>query len=281
MADQPEGATGTDWTAAQNDLIIADYFEMLALELAGQPYNKAERNRALQSLTGRPSSSIERKRQNISAILDKLGEPWIVGFKPLPNYQRSLLDAIERSRDKVGKLDIAAISPSPTPNGGDGLSWVPPPPKINKPSPEPAALKRLIRKFDPASRDARNRTLGKLGEERVFFAEREKLLASGQSSLAKKVEWISETQGDGAGFDIRSFNNDGSDRLIEVKTTNGMERTPFFLSENERTFAIERSDAFRIVRLYDFARAPKAFEISPPIEEAVHLQPTNYRAAFH
>ena len=280
MVELTEGAIGTDWTAAQNDLIVADYFEMLALELAGKRYNKAERNRALQAFTGRSPGSIERKRQNISATLDRLGELWIVGFKPLPRYQHSLLDAIERYRDKAEVLEIAGESAPPAQIGGDGLSWVSPPPKlVNSPS-EPAALKRLIKKFDPASRDARNKILGKLGEERVLLAERDKLLASGQSNLAKRVEWISETQGDGAGFDIRSFNNDGSDRLIEVKTTNGMERTPFFLSENERTFAIERSDAFRIVRLYDFARAPKAFEILPPLEETVHLQATNYRAAI-
>lgn len=40
-------ATG-DWQDSENDAIVADYFTMLAMELAGQSFNKAERNRALQ-----------------------------------------------------------------------------------------------------------------------------------------------------------------------------------------------------------------------------------------
>lgn len=38
---------GIDWTDEQNDAIVADYFAMLANDVAGRPYSKAERNRAL------------------------------------------------------------------------------------------------------------------------------------------------------------------------------------------------------------------------------------------
>jgi hypothetical protein len=78
--------TGTDWTDREIDLIVADYFDMLRLELAGQSYVKAHRNAALQELTRRSRGSIERKHQNISAVLVKLGMPWISGYKPLANY---------------------------------------------------------------------------------------------------------------------------------------------------------------------------------------------------
>jgi hypothetical protein len=44
---------------------------------------------------------------------------------------------------------------------------------------------------------------------------------------------MSEEDGDGAGYDIASFAPDGRPRLIEVKTTNGWERTPFHISRNE------------------------------------------------
>ena len=47
-----------------------DYFVMLAEELRGERFNKAEHNRAmLQRLNDRTRASIERKHQNISAIL--------------------------------------------------------------------------------------------------------------------------------------------------------------------------------------------------------------------
>ena len=66
-----------DWTNEQNDAIVADYFAMLAEDIAGRPYSKASHNRILQAVTGRPRGSIEYKHQNISAVLKGLGEDWI------------------------------------------------------------------------------------------------------------------------------------------------------------------------------------------------------------
>jgi hypothetical protein len=62
-----------EWSDEENAAIVADYFGMLALELAGKPYSKSERNRSLQSLTGRGRGSIEYKHQNISAIPERPG----------------------------------------------------------------------------------------------------------------------------------------------------------------------------------------------------------------
>jgi hypothetical protein len=156
---------------------------------------------------------------------------------------------------------------------------LPPAPSID-PKPKPQSLQRLVRKFDPARRDARNRELGKQGEELVFKYERSRLLGAGRDDLASKLEWTSVERGDGAGYDIRSFELDGADRLIEVKTTNGSATTSFFLSENERAFSEERPDAFRLVRLYDFRLKPTAFELIPPLDQWVTLNPAIYRASF-
>lgn len=52
------------WTEEQNDAIVADYFAMLAEDIAGRPYSKAEHNRLLQAVTGRARGSIEYKHQN-------------------------------------------------------------------------------------------------------------------------------------------------------------------------------------------------------------------------
>ena len=62
----------------------------------------------------------------------------------------------------------------------------------------------------------------------------------GRDDLARKVRWVSDEDGDGAGYDIASFAPDGRPRLIEVKTTNGWERTPFHISRNELAVAEER-----------------------------------------
>ncbi|MDX2209032.1 MAG: hypothetical protein SFV20_01590 [Sphingopyxis sp.] len=58
-----------DWSDAQNDAIVADYFAMLADDIAGRPYSKAEHNRLLQAVIDRPRGAIEYKHQNISAVL--------------------------------------------------------------------------------------------------------------------------------------------------------------------------------------------------------------------
>ena len=152
---------------------------------------------------------------------------------------------------------------------------IPPPPL------ELEKLQLIARKFDAAGRDERNRALGRAGEERVFQNERLILRRAGQERLAKKVRWVSEVDGDGAGYDIHSFGADGTDRLIEVKTTNGWERTPFHISQNELAVADERRGHWHLVRLWDFARDPRAFEIRPPLDAHVTLTATTFRASFH
>ncbi len=277
MSDAP---AGTDWTEREIDLIVADYFDMLALDLAGRPFVKAQRNAALQALTGRSRGSIEFKHHNISAVLHQLGMNWLPGYVPRHNFQHALVDGVERH---LARHPVLFENPRPS---APSLGLHEPPPIFYEAPPAaafeevPPALKRIVRKFDPALRDARNRRLGKEGEERIFFAEQTVLRASGREDLARKVRWVSAEDGDGAGYDIRSFDAAGRERLIEVKTTTGHKQTPFLLSENERAFSEERPDAFRLVRLFDFAREPRAFEIAPPLDRSVLLKAATWRAQF-
>ena len=138
----------------------------------------------------------------------------------------------------------------------------------------------IARKFDVAGRDDRNRALGRAGEEVVLCNERLMLKQAGRDELAGRVRWISEEDGDGAGYDIHSFQANGADRLIEVKTTNGWERTPFCISRNELTVADDNRDHWHLVRLWNFAREPRAFEIRPPLDAHVTLTATSFQASF-
>ena len=80
------------WSEAEVSAIVEDYFSMLALELKGIPYNKAQHNRELsQRLNNRSKGSIEMKHMNISALMNELGMPAISGYKPFSNYQRNIL----------------------------------------------------------------------------------------------------------------------------------------------------------------------------------------------
>ena len=277
-----EAVSGSDWSDWEIDLIVADYFDMLGMELRNEPFVKAQRNTALQEATRRSRGSIEFKHQNISAVFLQLGMPWIRGYKPMANFQKALLDGIERYLD--GK-DRAAIDPIEVlPHKGLAESpaiFFGPPPQLT-PSNDalPDTVRRLVRKFDPAARDARNRQLGRLGEEAILKNEIDGLREAGRDDLAKRVRWISQEDGDGAGYDILSFDHVGNERLLEVKTTRGGALTPFYISENERSFAEERADSFRLVRLYDFARQPSAFELEPPLTDHVKLAGVSFRASF-
>jgi hypothetical protein len=83
-----------DWTATEVAAIVADYRLMLSAELRGERVNKAERNRALQSVVGRSKGSIEFKHQNLSGVLYDLGLRFIQGYKPAVNYQQLLADEV-------------------------------------------------------------------------------------------------------------------------------------------------------------------------------------------
>jgi hypothetical protein len=94
MADQAK--VGTHWQYDELDAIVADYFDMLAADLAGHAYVKSKHSAMLMAQIGRTHRSVEFKHQNISAVLDELGMPWIPGYKPKRNYQNAIFDAIDR-----------------------------------------------------------------------------------------------------------------------------------------------------------------------------------------
>jgi hypothetical protein len=275
MAD--EAKIGTNWQDEELDAIVADYFAMLAADLSGQPYVKSRHSSTLMAQIGRTHRSVEFKHQNISAVLDELGMPWIPGYKPKRNYQNAIFDAIDRYLTK----HPATLEPAPVMRPAPALPseiFVPPPAITAEPVPE--RLRRLVQKFDPLERDHRNHLLGRAGECFVVELEKRHLTDADRPDLARKVRWISAEDGDGAGYDVLSFIPTGDERLIEVKTTNGSARTPFFLTRNERDLASERLADWRIYRVHLFAKSPRIFTIAPPLENTVRLTAETWRAFF-
>jgi hypothetical protein len=277
-----------DWSDRENDLIVADYFSMLTDELTGQSYSKADHNRHLQNLLSKRSrGSIEFKHQNISAVLLGLGQPWILGYKPASRFQNSLIDAVLRwlgrqpgwlAPSASGMIDAGGQAHV----GEEETLWIGPAPTFanERPPVDPEFMAAIGRKYDVAERDARNRALGKAGEERVLRHERATLASRGRGDLARKVRWTAVEDGDGAGYDIASFEPDGRKRLIEVKTTNGWERTPFHVTRNELAVADSQREDWILIRLWNFAREPKAFSIRPPLEAHIALTPTTFLASI-
>ncbi|CAN7570105.1 DUF3883 domain-containing protein [Mesorhizobium caraganae] len=145
--------------------------------------------------------------------------------------------------------------------------------------PRRESLERLVRKFDPVERDFRNRQLGRAGEEFVIDLERKRLTAGDRGDLAHKVRWVAMEDGDGAGFDVLSYDLGGREQLIEVKTTNGAAQTPFFLTRNEMAVSKERPEHWHLYRVHLFAQQPRIFTVRPPLESALRLDPETWRAA--
>ena len=94
------------WSEAEVKATVDDYFSMLSAEIRDLQYRKSEHRRALKTrLNGRSEGAIEFKHQNISAVLIKHGQPYIVGYKPRVNYQQILEKTV---------LDYLAQSPTVT-----------------------------------------------------------------------------------------------------------------------------------------------------------------------
>ena len=275
MAD---GKRNEDWTAAELDLIIADYFSMRDAEIRRVSYDKTQHRKALMSRIDRSNGSIEFKHQNISAVLQELDIPWINGYKPRAHFQESIVDAIERYLLKhptaLHPEELAQVFAERP------QLFVESPPQLEPKKDHPEFVRRLVRKFNPAERDFLNRQLGYNGEEMIFKFEQQRLRQMDRPDLARKVKWISQEEGDGAGYDILSFDQKGGERFLEVKTTVGSQTAPFYLTRNELSFSKERPEEFRICRLYDFSKIPKMFELAPPLDKFVHLEPPSFEASF-
>lgn len=278
---------GDDWQREEVELIVADYLAMLLQELAGQSYSKAAHRRQLpHRLTVRSEDSIEFKHANISAVMLELGYPYISGYQPRSNFQRDLLtETVERQVRHHPQLDDLALSaverPAVASEHADFTRVLSEAPRAEHAVREssPAYLQKPVKR-DYFAREAQNRSLGAAGELFALSFERWRLVQQGAGQLADKVRHVSVEEGDGLGYDIRSFDVDGRERFIEVKTTGFGERTPFYVSANEARFARDHQDNFRLYRLFDFRSAARLFELAGPIEQHCLLDAVTFRASF-
>ncbi len=279
---------GDDWSEVEVAATVADYFHMLTLELSGQSYNKSVHRRALQAkLAGRSEASIELKHRNVSAVLLEFGCPYISGYKPLPHYQCLLQDAVADQLAHDSLLDKAAISAVELPavpakaSTYEGIleaapvMWIKEPKPAEYSPPKFAGVQR-----DYLAREARNRSLGLAGEALVIAYEQNRLWRLGKSLLSEKVEHVSKTKGDGLGYDVLSFDSEGRERFIEVKTTSFGRETPFYVSRNELSFSTEFATQYSLCRVFEFRKKPRMFELAGSIKGQVLLDPVSYMARF-
>jgi hypothetical protein len=70
----------------------------------------------------------------------------------------------------------------------------------------------------------------------------------------------------------------GEPRLLEIKTTCGNERTPFWMSRRECDVAAEQGGIYRVRRVFHFRNEVKMFDIAPPLEAGLRLAPATFMA---
>lgn len=275
---------GTNWSENELRETVESYFRILSEELQGAVYSKTTFRNELLSKIRRTKGAIEYKYRNISAALIAKGLPYIDGYKPASNYQRALDETIDSYIEShPGFLQLVALNIERAANDvppTDFTNVLEDPPEPTEKEKNGAERKRSYqaRKYDFTQRESER--LGKMGEEFVVSYEQQRLTNAGRPDLAEKVERISETRGDGAGYDVLSFEEDGTERYIEVKTTNSGKNYPFYISANELDFSGDFSDSYYLYRIFNFKKSPKLFILKGSLKERYEVTPTVYRLSF-
>jgi hypothetical protein len=272
---RPQGLRPEDWSEAENRAIVDDYLAMLALECAGESYNKTEYRKALIELMGstRSPGSIERKHQNISAVMLQLGLPYIKGYKPLSNIQEALLTEVKRrvDADPGWFAELQPRRPSPAEARFSAVLH-----QVGVPEMLPEAHGR---KVDYGLLQEESKRVGDQGEEFVFNFEKVALEREGRSDLAADVLWVAREVGDGVGYDIRSYRPDGRPRYIEVKATKLGAVTPFYITSAELDFARRHPQDYAIYRVFGVdGDAPEFYVLEGDLDTVLAVEPVTYRA---
>ncbi len=151
--------------------------------------------------------------------------------------------------------------------------------KIDLLTPPGIEFKRLGCNVDYVKETERQIALGRQGEFFVVAHENKRL-----RNLGLKCKHISiEKGGDGCGYDIFSYEDDGiTPRYIEVKTTLSDFSSPFYMSQREIEFSKQERDKYYLYRVYNFDANQKRGEIDiiKGSMEKYAEYPTQYKIAL-
>ena len=275
--------SGRAWSRLEVEATVAAYLDMLILELAGRPFNKTQRRRQLLPLLDeRSEGAIELKHQNISAVLIELGLPYVDGYKPRFNYQGLLAEVVTDRVEQMPDLQLAVrtiVEEPVVPSSVDDIlaSWTDAPDRPDRPSYlKDRAVARRPRHVDYLKLEAQNSALGRAGEEFVVAFEQARLIRARQERLADRIEHVSAARGDGDGFDILSFEENGRERLIEVKTTKFGQYTPFYVTRNEVDVSRAEHERYHLYRVFGFRREPRVFGVQGALDRVCVLDPVQW-----
>lgn len=134
-------------------------------------------------------------------------------------------------------------------------------------------------KQDYLEKEKQKQIVGNKGEEIALKVEEDSLKA--YPDLQRKIDRVSLIS-DSLGYDILSFEPDGTPKYIEVKSSSDEPKNKFdfILSENERQKAMKLGNywIYRVFKVLD--EQPIIYKIANPFKnDYIQLQPIKYRAS--
>lgn len=143
-------------------------------------------------------------------------------------------------------------------------------------------LQEKIRKVNYSKVNLSKEKVGKDCEELIYNLEKEKLKKEKREDLAESIVWESVENGDGVGYDIRSFekrNGRYIEIYIEVKGTNKSVNEPFDISINEIEASNRYKEQYYIYRVGNiYSDNPKFYKINGRVEDNFSLEATSFKA---
>ena len=140
------------------------------------------------------------------------------------------------------------------------------------------------KKVDFEKENRRNKRLGERGELVVMIAEKNHLIDVGKEELAQKVEQVSKKD-DSLGYDVLSFEEDGSEKYIEVKSTKSKTGTANFLISDNQIRKSKSKDNFYVYVVFEAnQKNPKIWKLKKPFdqpENKVKITPVSYRVVIN
>lgn len=101
---------GSGWSSAELEACVRAYRQLWVAQQAGTSMNKSALRREVvaQALPKRGEGAYERRMQNISAVMDELGLPFVQGYLPLRNVgaaKGEIIKLINKHWERSGELE--------------------------------------------------------------------------------------------------------------------------------------------------------------------------------
>lgn len=138
---------------------------------------------------------------------------------------------------------------------------------------------KLYRPSTPSKR------VGDAGEKYVYEFEKNKLERLGLSDLANRIVKQYEDLSFFPGYDIQSFDEQGNEIFIEVKSTKGKNKNYFEISDNEIRAARELGDSYHIYQVTNALTDPKISTVISNLynyqeQDKLLIEPMVYKVIF-